>query len=98
MKFAGPGDEIGIEAEGFELGDRPHQFMRGSVTALPMALEANLLAGADHGDDDPFEQEPSDRLTLLLVVVSARQRAGKSSVKSWMAANSDGLGACGRSR
>src|ERR1700675_2774097 len=65
MKFAGPGDEIGIEAEGFELGDRPHQFMRGSVTALPMALQANLFADADHGDDDPFEQEPSDRLTLL---------------------------------
>jgi hypothetical protein len=66
MKFVGPGDKTWIDAEGFELGDRPHQFMRGSVAALPMALQANLLAGADHGDDDPFEQQPSDRLTLLL--------------------------------
>jgi hypothetical protein len=66
MKLAGPGGQVRIGAERFQLGHWPHQLMQGSVAALPMALQANLLAGADHGDEDPFEQKPSDRLTLLL--------------------------------
>ena len=65
MKFAGPGDKARIGAEGLQLGDGPHQLMRGSVPAVPMTLQANLLAAADHGDDDPLEQQPCDCLTLL---------------------------------
>ncbi len=50
MKFAGPGDQIRIGAERLQLGDGPHQLMQGSVAALPIALQADLLAVADHGD------------------------------------------------
>jgi hypothetical protein len=64
-KFADPGDQIRIGAERFQLGDGPRQPMRGPVPAMPMALEANLLAAADHGDDDPLEQQSGDGLTLL---------------------------------
>src|SRR5271163_863900 len=66
VKFTGPGGQVRIGAERFELGDRPHQFMRGSVAALPMALQAELLAAADHSDDDAFQQQSGDRLALLL--------------------------------
>ena len=31
-----------------------------------MALQANLLAAADHSDDDAFQQQSGDRLALLL--------------------------------
>src|SRR5208283_2297095 len=44
MKFAGPGDQVRIIAERFQLGHRPHHLMRGSVSALPMAFQTNLLA------------------------------------------------------
>ena len=40
--------------------------MRGSVPAMPMAFQADLFASVDHGDDDPLQQEPDDRLALLL--------------------------------
>jgi len=66
VKFTGSGGQVRIGAERFELGHRPHQFMRGSVAALPMALQANLLAAADHGDDDALQQQSGDRLALLL--------------------------------
>ena len=66
VKLAGAGDKARIGAEGLQLGDGPYQLMRGSVAAMPMALQPDLLAVADDSDDDALQQEASDRLTLLL--------------------------------
>ena len=66
MQVASPSDEVRIGAEGLQPGDGPHELMRGSVPAMPMAFQADLFARVDHGDDDPLQQEPDDRLALLL--------------------------------
>ena len=40
--------------------------MQGSITAVPMACDTNLLCVVHHLDQDAFEQKSDDGLTLLL--------------------------------
>jgi len=65
VKFAGPRDQLRIGAERFQLGHWPHDLQRGPIAALPMAFQADLFAVAEHGDDDPLQQQSRYCLTLL---------------------------------